>query len=40
KGKKENIKLYEFLKPALIRYFGQEWYNKMLKEFKSLNNRR
>lgn len=40
KGEKENIKLYEFLKPALIRYLGQNWYDKMLEEFKSLNNGR
>ncbi|CUS85446.1 Protein of unknown function (DUF3109) [Candidatus Kryptobacter tengchongensis] len=38
KGKEENVKLYEFLKPALIRYFGQNWYNKMLEKLKSLNN--
>lgn len=25
-GKKENIKIYEFLKDALIRKYGEEWY--------------
>lgn len=40
KGEKEKVKLYEFVKPALVRYFGQEWYNKMVSQIKSLNNRR
>ncbi len=40
KGKKEKIKLYEFLKPAIVRYFGQDWFNKMEKVFKSLNTQR
>ncbi|MCQ2342918.1 MAG: DUF3109 family protein [Paludibacteraceae bacterium] len=28
-GKKEHIKLYEFLKEPLIRQFGQEWYDEL-----------
>ncbi len=40
KGEREKIKLYEFLKPAIVRYFGQEWFNKMEKVFESLNSRR
>lgn len=40
KGEREKIKLYEFLKPALTRYFGEEWFNKLVKTLESLNNRR
>ncbi len=40
KGEKEKIKLYEFLKPALIRYFGHGWFNKMVDIFEASNNRR
>lgn len=30
KGKKENIPVYIFLKDALIRKYGQEWYNELI----------
>lgn len=29
KGKRENIRVYEFLKEPLIRRFGQEWYDEL-----------
>lgn len=28
-GRKENVKIYEFLKTPLIRAFGEEWYNEL-----------
>ena len=28
-GNEKNIKIYEFLKDALIRKYGEEWYNKV-----------
>lgn len=31
KGKKEKITLLEFLREALIRKYGQEWYEKLIK---------
>jgi len=31
KGKKDNVKVYEFLKTPLIEKFGQEWYNNLEK---------
>lgn len=37
KGEKEKIKLYEFLKPAIVRYFGHEWFSEMKKVFESSN---
>lgn len=30
KGKRENIRVYEFLKQPLIERFGQEWYDELL----------
>jgi Fe-S-cluster containining protein len=32
KGKEEGIYLFEFLKDALIRKFGEEWYRKLCKQ--------
>lgn len=29
-GKKEGLKVYEFLKEPLIRRFGEEWYNELV----------
>lgn len=29
KGKKEHLRVYEFLREPLIRRFGQEWYNEL-----------
>jgi len=29
KGKKEKIRVYEFAKPALVRKYGEEWYNAL-----------
>lgn len=29
-GKKEHIKLYEFLREPLVRRFGQEWYDELV----------
>jgi hypothetical protein len=34
KGKKEGIPLYKMLKEALIRRFGNEWYNKFIEALK------
>ncbi|GIV42803.1 MAG: hypothetical protein KatS3mg034_2113 [Vicingaceae bacterium] len=37
KGRKENIKIYQFVKPALLRRYGKEWYEKLeffLENFK------
>lgn len=31
-GKKQGIKVYEFLKEPLIRKFGAEWYDQLVKE--------
>jgi hypothetical protein len=28
-GKKEDTMLYEFLKPSLVRKFGEQWYKKL-----------
>ena len=28
-GKKQHVKLYQFLKEPLIRHFGQEWYDEL-----------
>lgn len=28
-GKHKNVRVYEFLKEPLIRYFGEEWYNEL-----------
>jgi hypothetical protein len=39
KGKKEGVKLYDFLKPAIIRYFGSGWYDKMLEALNTIDNR-
>ncbi len=36
KGEAENIKIYEFQKNALIRKFGEEWYEKVLAAAKLL----
>ncbi|MFQ9315347.1 DUF3109 family protein [Dysgonomonas mossii] len=36
-GKKEGLKVYEFLKEPLIRRFGEDWYNELVlvaKEYK------
>jgi hypothetical protein len=30
-GRKKNLRLYEFLKDAMIRKYGRNWYNKLLK---------
>ncbi len=35
KGEKAGLPLYKFLKEALIRYFGEDWYNHLEKEVKS-----
>ena len=29
-GKKEGLKVYEFLKEPLIRRFGEDWYNELV----------
>ena len=36
KGRKEKVKLYEFLKDALVRMFGESWYSKLVSK---LNNK-
>jgi hypothetical protein len=28
-GKKEGVKIYQFLKEPLIRRFGEDWYNEL-----------
>lgn len=33
-GKKEEIPLYKFVKTPLIRAYGQEWYDKLVKEIE------
>lgn len=44
-GKKEGVKIYQFLKEPLIRKFGEEWYNevceaaKLLEEEKGADNK-
>lgn len=30
KGKKENIRIFEFAKTALVRKYGEEWYNELV----------
>ena len=30
-GKKEKVRVYEFLKTALTRKYGEAWYNKLVK---------
>lgn len=35
KGKKEKVALYEFVKEPLIRKYGKEWYDLLVKEVKS-----
>ena len=37
RGKKENVPLYEFLKTALIRRFGEEWYNSFAAECRRID---
>jgi hypothetical protein len=37
KGKRENVKLYEFLREALIRAFGEDWYARLLDGMKKSN---
>ncbi|NSW44448.1 MAG: DUF3109 family protein [Bacteroidales bacterium] len=39
-GKKNNIKVYEACKDALIEYFGQEWYDKLLQAAEFVNNKK
>lgn len=34
-GKKNGVYLYKYLKTALIRSYGEEWYNKLVKEIES-----
>lgn len=36
-GKKENVKVYQFLKEPLIRKFGEEWYKHLCQAAKELN---
>jgi hypothetical protein len=36
-GKKENVKVYQFLKEPLIRKFGTEWYDHLCQAAKELN---
>ncbi|GHV28748.1 hypothetical protein FACS1894176_11410 [Bacteroidia bacterium] len=38
-GKKENLKVYQFLKEPLIRKFGQEWYDCLSQAAKELENK-
>lgn len=37
-GKRENLKVYQFLKEPLIRKFGEEWYNHLLQAAKELKS--
>ena len=37
KGKKDNIKVYEFLKTPLIEKYGEEWYNVLVTIVKQNN---
>ncbi len=34
KGNKENVPLFEFLREPLIRKYGRNWYNKLIKELR------
>jgi hypothetical protein len=38
-GKKEGVKVYQFLKEPLIRKFGAEWYEHLCRAAKELENR-
>lgn len=38
-GKKEGLKLYQFLKDPLIRCFGEEWYNEVCEAAKFIATR-
>lgn len=40
KGKKEKIFLYEFLKTPLIRKFGKNWYDELVKISEYMHNRK
>ncbi|HBG40167.1 MAG TPA: DUF3109 domain-containing protein [Porphyromonadaceae bacterium] len=35
-GRREGVKVYQFLKEPLIRYFGEEWYNEVCEAAKLL----
>lgn len=37
-GKKEGLPLYAFLKEALIRRYGEQWYNKLVKEISKIED--
>lgn len=40
KGKKEGIKIYEFLKQPLIRKYGEKWYSELQEVAESWNNKK
>ena len=39
-GKKNNLQVYEVCKSALIQYFGQEWYDKLLQAAEYIKNKK